>query len=323
MSARLLVLAFVSAAAAACSTAPMLTAPTPAPAMESPSPSPSPTPVPVPDPVARYVVTFQSDWSRATHPTNWPDDAHYSGLIGGTHSSRVTFWQEGQVASPGIQLMAEQGRKSPLDQEVLTAISAGTAQFVLSGGGLSGSPRSVSLEFDVSVNFPLVTLVSMIAPSPDWFVGVSGLDLQRDGGWVDELVVELQPYDAGTDSGGINTSPDEVTVPFWPISHLTTGPFASGLPLGTFTFTRTDRPTGPQFIRGDSNGDGARDLTDAVLGLNSLFQEGQSAPCRKSLDVDDNGTVDITDPIALLAYLFLGGPPPAEPLSACGRDLTA
>ena len=38
--------------------------------------------------------------------------------------------------------------------------------------------------------------------------------------------MELQPYDAGTDSGAIYTSPDEVTVPFQPISHLTTGPFA-------------------------------------------------------------------------------------------------
>src|SRR5687767_10579201 len=191
MSARLLVLAFVSAAAAACSTAPMLTAPTPAPAMESPSPSPSPTPVPVPDPVARYVVTFQSDWSPATHPTDWPDDAHYSGLIGGTHSSRVTFWQEGQLASPGIQLMAEKGRKSPLDQEVLAAIAAGNAEFVLSGDALSGSPRSVSLEFEVGVRFPLVTLVTMIAPSPDWFVGVSGLSLLVNGQWTTETTATL------------------------------------------------------------------------------------------------------------------------------------
>src|SRR5687767_3717150 len=245
MSARLLVLAFVSAAAAACSTAPMLTAPTPAPAMESPSPSPSPTPVPVPDPVARYVVTFQSDWSRATHPTNWPDDAHYSGLIGGTHSSRVTFWQEGQVASPGIQLMAEQGRKSPLDQEVLTAISAGTAQFVLSGGGLSGSPRSVSLEFDVSVNFPLVTLVTMVAPSPDWFVGVSGLSLLVNGQWANEATATLYPWDAGTDSGTTYAAENFETRPAEPIHRLLGFPVAvNGVvaPFGTMTFRRIARP---------------------------------------------------------------------------------
>jgi hypothetical protein len=211
--------------------------------MESPtpSPSPSPTPLPVPDPVARYVVTFQSDWSPATHPTNWPDDAHYSGLIGGTHGSRVTFWQEGQLASPGIRLMAEQGRKSPLDQEVMTAISSGTAQFVLSGGALSGSPRSVSLEFDVSVNFPLVTLVTMIAPSPDWFIGVSGLPLLVNGQWTNETAATLFPWDAGTDSGTTYAAENLATVPVVPIHRLLGFPVAVNgtvAPFGTMTFKR-------------------------------------------------------------------------------------
>jgi hypothetical protein len=247
MMPRLILLAFAAAAAAACSTAPMITAPTPAPVVESPAPSPapSPSPVPVPDPVARYVVTFQSDWSPATHPTDWPDDAHYSGLIGGTHSSRVTFWQEGQLASPGIQLMAEKGRKSPLDQEVLTAIAAGNAQFVLSGDALSGSPRSVSLEFDVSVNFPLVTLVTMIAPSPDWFVGVSGLSLLVNGHWTNETTATLSPWDAGTDSGTTYAAENFETRPAEPIHRLLGFPVAvNGVvaPFGTMTFRRIARP---------------------------------------------------------------------------------
>jgi serine/threonine protein kinase len=39
-----------------------------------------------------------------------------------------------------------------------------------------------------------VTLVSMVAPSPDWFVGVGGLPLLQDGQWVDELVVPLPAW---------------------------------------------------------------------------------------------------------------------------------
>lgn len=145
-------------------------------------PAPSPAPVPVPPapvapPTARYEVTFDSTWSASTHPTDFPADAHYSGLVGGTHTSGATFWRPGSLASEGIRRMAERGAKSPLTEEVGAAITAGTAQYVLSGGDLPTSPGSVRMEFDISQTFPLVTLVTMIAPSPDWFVGVAGLPL--------------------------------------------------------------------------------------------------------------------------------------------------
>lgn len=205
------------------------------------TPGPTPTPTPTPDPEARYIVTFQSTWSAATHPNDWPADAHYSGLIGGTHSGRATFWQEGQLASPGIQAMAEQGRKTPLDQEVGAAIAAGNAEFLLSGAALGDSPGTVSLEFSARVNFPLVTLVTMVAPSPDWFVGVSGLSLLVNGQWADEIIVTLFPWDAGTDSGTTYEAENQKTVPHQPIHRLLGFPVAVNgnvAPFGTMTFRR-------------------------------------------------------------------------------------
>ncbi len=60
----------------------------------------------------------------------------------------------------------------------------------------------MSLNFEINKDYPLVTLVSMVAPSPDWFVGVAGLDLRgTDGEFVQSLLVPLVVYDAGTDSG--------------------------------------------------------------------------------------------------------------------------
>jgi hypothetical protein len=39
-------------------------------------------------------------------------------------------------------------------------------------------------------------------PTPDWIVGVSGLNLcSRDCTWTEQKVVDLYPWDAGTDSG--------------------------------------------------------------------------------------------------------------------------
>ena len=42
----------------------------------------------------------------------------------------------------------------------------------------------------------------MIGPSPDWFVGVSGLSLlDSEGQWMSRRQVALYPYDAGTEDG--------------------------------------------------------------------------------------------------------------------------
>ena len=192
---------------------------------------------------AHYTVTFSAVWSAATHPTQFPPNPHFSGLIGGNHHGLVTFWATTQLASPGIENMAETGSKFPLTDEVEDAITAGTAGTVLSGNGIPLSPGNVALDFEISRAFPLVTLVSMIAPSPDWFVGVNSLPLFQDSEWVEELVVTLYPYDAGTDSGPVYLSANQETVPPEPIFRIEGDPFLaenSVAPLGTFTFTRTD-----------------------------------------------------------------------------------
>jgi hypothetical protein len=211
-----------------------------------PGPSPTPAPTPAPSPpaapeTARYRVTFDSTWSAATHPQDFPSNAHFSGLVGGTHKATVTFWEPGAPATAGIQSIAERGSKAQLQEEVERAIATGAARLVLSGGNLAVSPASTSMEFEMTTDFPLVTLVTMVAPSPDWFVGVAGLALFESGAWKDELRVELFPYDAGTDSGVTFASPDDETRPHAAIARITGFPFLNGSsaePLGTFRFER-------------------------------------------------------------------------------------
>ena len=164
-----------------------------------------------------------------------------SGLIGATHEDGFRLWQGGTIASNGIEAMAELGAKTPFDMEIQQAIDAGRAEHLLSGDGIARSPNAVVLDFDISLDKPSVTLVSMIAPSPDWFVGVSNLSLLDNGDWADELVIDLDPYDAGTDSGASYESRDRDTSPREPIARITMPPLASNgdvAPVGTFTFRR-------------------------------------------------------------------------------------
>lgn len=199
----------------------------------------------VSDYTARYQVVFNATWSQQTLPTNWPANAHFSGLVGGTHNANVHFWRDGETASEGIRLMAELGQKTTLLNEIAPAITNGTAHFQLSGGGISPSPGSVSLTFPqpMTRDYPLVTLVSMIAPSPDWFVGVDSLNMIENGQWVTNKTLTLYGRDAGTDSGVSFASADQVTVPRGVVTAFTGFPALQDgviVPFGTFTFTRLD-----------------------------------------------------------------------------------
>jgi hypothetical protein len=206
----------------------------------SPVPTPSPTVAP-PAASARYRVTFETAWSSATHPTDFPAGAHFSPLIGATHSTAVRFWQPQAIASDGIEAMAEQGRTSPLDTEVEAAIAAGTARRVLRGPGVATLPGAAAIEFEIEADQPLVTLVTMIAPSPDWFAGVHDLSLLERSAWVEDKTVDLFPYDAGTDLGVTYTSADRDARPREPIQAITGSPLdrnGSVAPVGRFVFRR-------------------------------------------------------------------------------------
>jgi hypothetical protein len=191
---------------------------------------------------ARYTVRFDATWTSTSHPLDYPASAHWSPLVGGTHDGSVQFWQAGQLASVGIKDMAERGLTAPLASEVQAQIAAGHAGAVVLGGGIATGAGMATATFDITQQFPLATVVTMIAPSPDWFVGVAGVPLFTGGQWVEVAHVPLFAYDAGTDSGTNYSSPNQATVPPQPIALNPAAPFANGNALGSFTFTRIDPP---------------------------------------------------------------------------------
>ncbi len=139
--------------------------------------------------------------------------------------------------------MAETGKKSSLDREIEALIGEGQACEVISGGGIARSPGTVTVEFTVSRDCPRVTVVTMIAPSPDWFVGVTGLRLYGEEGWIEAWETELYPYDAGTDEGESYTSRNEPAEEREGIHKIESGPLQveGQVPsLGVFSFVRLD-----------------------------------------------------------------------------------
>ena len=199
-----------------------------------------------PDPElnARYKLTFNATWSVQTHPNEFPASAHFSGLIGMAHNTNAMLFANGELASDGIKNMAETGSKNPLEAEIQNFISNGTGFTLISGGGIGSSPGEVSLEFDIIISHSLVSVVSMLAPSPDWFIAVSNIDLFDNDGWVTSKTITVDIYDAGTDDGATFSSPDDPTIPRVPIFEITTPPLAVNnvvAPLGSITFTKIEQ----------------------------------------------------------------------------------
>lgn len=162
---------------------------------------------------AVYTAEFKSSWTAATHPTDFPEKAHYSSLIGATHDSENPIWALGEKASPGIKDVAEKGLNAKLIKEVNWAVKIDEAGALIHGADLKESSGVISVDFEADNEFSQLSLLTMIAPSPDWFVGISGLNLCERGTWLARKSIVLDSYDAGTDSGASYTAEDLPTVP--------------------------------------------------------------------------------------------------------------
>jgi Spondin_N len=190
---------------------------------------------------AVFEATFTATWSKTTHPVSFPSNPHFSPLIGGTHKSTTSFWAPGGIATSGIEVMAETGGTSALRSEIQSAISSGGAKSVVAGSGLGRSPGSVTVRFTAAASHPRFTIVTMMAPSPDWFVGLSGFPLMDKGRWIKQATVAATVWDAGSDNGSTYTSANSNTSPKKKIAVVTaaSGPFKGySTTVGTWTIKR-------------------------------------------------------------------------------------
>ena len=191
---------------------------------------------------AQYQVTFNMQWNMMDFPVDYPSNAHFSKLIGWSHNSASTFFEPGTIASDGIKNMAEKGEISPLDNEINDLIASGEGLGLVVGSNLASGTGEITVNVNVDREHPSVTLSTMIAPSPDWYVAVVNINLLENGQFVSDKTINASVYDAGTDSGITFTSGDDETNPKQPVSLIVSPPLGNGTsispPIGTVTFTK-------------------------------------------------------------------------------------
>ena len=200
---------------------------------------------------ATYEVTFIPSWNPATHPMDYPLSHAKHGLltpiIGATHNQAYTLFAKGQKPTPGLERLSEMGMHAPLDQEIQNAKRAGSVGALVRFEQPSPGPvhPTVRAMFQIDEAHPMVSLVGMIAPSPDWFYGVGSVSLRDGSAWVASRSVTVYAWDSGGDAGASYMAEDSDLASKEATKPLTHANFKHGgvrVPVGTFVFKRVPDP---------------------------------------------------------------------------------
>ena len=191
---------------------------------------------------ARYRVDFERTWSSDTHPKDFPLLAHFSPVIGVTQAKGYELIPLGGTATPGLEMLCEEGKHQPLDSEIKASIAKGDAGVLIETmDPLRSVPQTATTEFTIDAQHPTVTIAAMIAPSPDWCAVAANVPLMQDGKFADQVSVELIAWDMGTDSGTSYRAFDSDTKPRAKIAKNDSPYFQKNgapNPVGKVTFTR-------------------------------------------------------------------------------------
>ncbi|CAL7936929.1 unnamed protein product [Xylocopa violacea] len=175
---------------------------------------------------AKYSLTMEGIWSNVTHPKDFPFSlwlTHFSDIIGASHVPSFSFWGKDHVATDGFRLLAEWGSASGVEAELRA--NSNQLRTLIKAAGLwyPNVNSNTTTSFSVDRKHPMLSVASMLGPSPDWVVGVSKLNLcRKDCTWTKSEIIDLYPWDAGTDNGISYMSPNSETKPREKMKPITT-----------------------------------------------------------------------------------------------------
>ncbi|CAB3222600.1 unnamed protein product [Arctia plantaginis] len=171
---------------------------------------------------ARYQLTIEGMWSPNTHQFTYPvtqELARFSDIVGASHNKDFALYTYNSEAGDGLKMLAEQGNTTKMELEILDMVNDDIQiSLVRTLIKATAPPRpnmSTVTNFRVTRRHHLVSLVMALLPSPDWFLGVSNMELcdATTNMWAENITFNLYPLDAGTDSGLTFESPNDETSP--------------------------------------------------------------------------------------------------------------
>ena len=177
---------------------------------------------------ATYKITFIGEWTDESHPNAFPNNAHFSNTVLFTHNDAVRLYTLNMLASKGIEDMSEIGDNTAITEEMQQMINDGNANsFIVGPGSISGNGTDELMIEATQANSKL-SYVAMIAPSPDWFTGLSAIALFENDTWAERIELDVVAYDAGTEEGDEFRFDNPETSPQNLITRITEAPLGNG-----------------------------------------------------------------------------------------------
>ncbi|MEM9255315.1 MAG: spondin domain-containing protein [Pseudomonadota bacterium] len=128
--------------------------------------------------------------------TNLTRGSWFTPLLVTAHPAGTALFTAGQVASISLQTMAEGGDIAPLAAD-LAGLNATTVENPAGGLLAPGATVTTSLDTDDAPDNTLLSIVAMILPSNDGFMGLNAIEIPQSPG---TYVYNVNAYDAGTEA---------------------------------------------------------------------------------------------------------------------------
>jgi hypothetical protein len=167
---------------------------------------------------ASYKVIVTLNWTSPNFAV--PAGAHVTTLTGMVHSKDTFLWMPGTLATPGLEDVAEIGNNTKMNAESDAIIQKNKAlsKFAVTPPAVTGT---IETSLMLNTNYSYVSFASMIAPSPDWFMGIHDFNLLNGNSWINDVTVDLVIYDAGTEDGDVFGYNNPASAPQQNIALLT------------------------------------------------------------------------------------------------------
>jgi len=126
--------------------------------------------------------------------TNLAQGIYYTPFLVAAHNADMSLYQLGQPASAELQMMAEGGDISGLS----AMLTNGSADIIENpAAGLLAPGMSTTAMLDTADGNDHLSLVAMLLPTNDGFVGLNGWQIPTDAG---TYTFTVNAYDAGTEA---------------------------------------------------------------------------------------------------------------------------
>ncbi|XP_065188674.1 uncharacterized protein LOC135819401 [Sycon ciliatum] len=187
------------------------------------------------DTTALYNVTYNLDWN--TPRPNGAEPGWLKTFLL-SHSACSVLWRTAYSVANGIRTWLRLGQEKNLKEDLSNLQYVSRSEF----GPFNTGTAATSIIIQVDRNHPVVSSITPMNPSPDWFVGLDSANLCRGDSWVESATFLLHPWDAGVNNARTFTRKGNYGFsPVAPISEdstlLTSSLLGFNGTFGSVTFT--------------------------------------------------------------------------------------